>query len=68
MLKLSDRMVLKELMDGNNWKPNLSEISKRLNMPISTVSDRYQKLKEIINVKVEQKDLNELIEGGENDE
>lgn len=68
MLNEKDKLVLKEIMDPSIWRPSVSIVSKRLNLPISSVSDKIKKLMEIITIDVRQKDLNEMIEEtGEND-
>jgi len=69
MLNETDKQVLKELKDPTIWSPNASEISKRTKLPLSSVSDKIKKIREIITITVRQKDINEMIEeGGEEDE
>jgi hypothetical protein len=33
------KAVLEELLDPDNWKPNLSKIANKLDIPVSTVFD-----------------------------
>jgi len=40
-----DAKILVELVDTNNWGPNLTMISKRTGIPVSTVFDTIKRLR-----------------------
>lgn len=37
--------ITSELLNPENWKPNLSKISRKLNVPVSTIFDVYKRIK-----------------------
>ena len=48
-----DNKILIELMNKDNWAPNLTKVAQALDIPISTVFDRVNRLKADNNIKLE---------------
>jgi len=51
---MRQKQIEEELYNFTNWKPNLTLISKKTGIPISSVYDHYKRSKKIHNKKVKE--------------